>query len=197
MEIYINIKIDIKYIFGDAMGIIDSLKTVFESSKDKAEESDNYLKLSKSSMKQAHSHITEFLDKLKDFQPARRHHELYTTEIIGRIVNIKEWIFKGILFIDRKIKGDEFAIKNSNIRSAGQLKDMVDMWINIIRDENSETDNGVIKKLQTEMWSEERKLRGFPVPKDKDSIIKFLDDTRKYLKEASFSLENYNLTLTL
>ena len=179
------------------MGIIDSLKTVFESSKDKAEESDNYLKLSKSSMKQAHSHITEFLDKLKDFQPARRHHELYTTEIIGRIVNIKEWIFKGILFIDRKIKGDEFAIKNSNIRSAGQLKDMVDMWINIIRDENSETDNGVIKKLQTEMWSEERKLRGFPVPKDKDSIIKFLDDTRKYLKEASFSLENYNLTLTL
>ena len=145
------------------MGFFNTLKTKFAANGKNQEELDSYLKNAKIGLKSAYTNLNQFIEGVKSFQPARRHQDFYQTEIVEKLLLIKENLVRGSIFLDRKLKNDIDGIKNSTIRSTDQLKKFLDSWALLIREENPETDNGIIKKLRTEMWSEERKARGFPV----------------------------------
>ncbi|HLC86096.1 MAG TPA: hypothetical protein VJG30_02340 [Candidatus Nanoarchaeia archaeon] len=159
-----------------------------------ANEMNGYLTNAKSNIKQAYIHLNRFLGSTSGFVPARRHEEFYYVEVRDRLKKIKSYLFDGNALIDYKLKG--MNEQPSRLKSIEELKKFVDSSITTIRNDNAELDNGVIKKLQTEMWSEERKLRGFPVPKDKETLINSLEESRKYLIELSMDLENYNLLIS-
>lgn len=176
------------------MDIFKNVLNIFKTNNSvDANELNGYLTNAKSNLRQSYIHLNRFLESTSGFVPARRHEELYYIEIKDRIKKIKAYLFDGNALIDYKLKG--MNAQPSRLKNLEELKKFVDSSITTIRSDNADIDNGIIKKLQTEMWSEERKFRGFPVPKDKETLIRSLEESRKYLKELSIDLENYNLLI--
>jgi len=173
------------------MGFLQSFKTAFASTNDNSGELNSYLANAKSNIKQAHTHIKTFLEGVRDFQPARRHEQLYDEEIKNKLVSIKTLLFEGAVLIDKKLKNE--SLREGRIKNTEELKKLVDYSINEIKIDDAEKDNGIIKKLQVEMWSDDRVKRGFPRPNNKELLINNLEESRKYMKEISSNLENYNM----
>ncbi|HIH26120.1 hypothetical protein J4476_02740 [Candidatus Woesearchaeota archaeon] len=170
------------------MGFLDMFKR-------REEEPDNSaLHSMKSSIKNAHTYISKFLDGTKEFQAARRHEEQYNN-IKQRLVEMKIFLVEANTLVDKKIKND-ITYQSDRLKNTEQLKKAIEMIIKELRDDNSEKDSGVIKFLETEMWNDDRKKRGFPTPQNHELLIHSLDDARVALKDLSFNLDGYNLQTT-
>ncbi|MEK6947636.1 MAG: hypothetical protein AABX19_00175 [Nanoarchaeota archaeon] len=171
------------------MGFLDIFK-----SKRIEEPDTGYLQSAKNNLRNAHTHISKFLEGTKDFTSARRHEEQYLN-IQQRLLEMKTLLVEGNTLIDKKIKND-ITYQSDRLKNTEQLKKAVEMIIKELREENAEKDNGIIKFLEAEMWNDDRKKRGFPTPQNHEMLIHSLDDARVALKDLSFNLESYNLQVT-
>src|SRR3989338_11624260 len=89
------------------MGILDLIKNKLNSNKrPRDEEFNSYLLGARNNMKLTSEYITRFLDSVKDFQPAKRHEELYHIEVRNRLLAIKSGLHKGMVFIDEKTNNE-------------------------------------------------------------------------------------------
>lgn len=153
-----------------------------------------YLKAGRDNLKLAFDCIGKFLDGVKDFQPAIRHQELYYGEVRQRLIDIRNGMRKGFVFIDERMNNE---INTQNpIKSSDQLKQMVGEWSKTIN-ANDDKVYDILKILNVEMWSEERGKRGFPVPQSKDYLCNNLGSAVNYLKEASNSLDQYSTMMNV
>ena len=108
---------------------------------------------------------------------------------------MKIFLVEANTLVDKKIKND-ITYQSDRLKNTEQLKKAIEMIIKELRDDNSEKDSGVIKFLETEMWNDDRKKRGFPTPQNHELLIHSLDDARVALKDLSFNLDGYNLQTT-
>lgn len=172
------------------MGFLDSLKGKFSSSHKKVrdEELNGYLRASRDNLKLASEQISKFFESLRDFQPARRHEELYREEVKNRLAGMRSGISKGLIFLDERMNN---SINTMNtIKNAEQLRDMVVAWMKTIKADDEKVYD-VIKILQVEMWGQDKISRGFPVPTSKDMTIGYLNSAVNYLTEARNQLDTY------
>jgi len=96
------------------MGFLDMFKR-------REEEPDNSaLHSMKSSIKNAHTYISKFLDGTKEFQAARRHEEQYNN-IKQRLVEMKIFLVEANTLVDKKIKND-ITYQSDRLKNTEQLK---------------------------------------------------------------------------
>ena len=172
------------------MSILDSIKGKLGSSKKvrREEELNGYLKASRDNLKLASDSVSRFLESVRDFQPARRHEPLYHEEVKGRLVNMKNLMNKGLVFLDEKMNNTINTL--GYVKNTDQLKEMIDGWIKTIQ-ANDEKVYDVLKILQVEMWSQDKINRGFPAPVSKDMACNNLINAVNYLRDAKIHLETY------
>ena len=164
----------------------------FDIFKKKEQEPDNSdLQSAKTSIRNAHTNISKFLDGVKDFAPARRHEETFYN-ITQKLTDMKSFLVEANTLVEKKLKND-ITYQSDRLKNTEELKRSVDVLIKELRDDNAEKDNGVIKFLESEMWNDNRKKRGFPVPQNHEILIHSLDDARVALKDLSFNLDSYNM----
>src|SRR3989338_10471 len=188
------------------MGFLSGLKQTFSGNK-KTEEIDStvYLVNTKNSLKHAHDALSNFLEGVKDFRPARRHEQLYSESVYGKVTLVKAWLQKSIknlrdlsnLINDwtKVIKIEQ--VQPSNIPTEQQKGKVVYYSPNSPErvEENTEekVPEDVYNILKVEMWSEKRTSRGFPAPQNKTLLFNHLDNAFSRLKEAKFNLEEYHM----
>ena len=103
------------------MGFLDMFKR-------REEEPDNSaLHSMKSSIKNAHTYISKFLDGTKEFQAARRHEEQYNN-IKQRLVEMKIFLVEANTLVDKKIKND-ITYQSDRLKNTEQLKKAIEMII--------------------------------------------------------------------
>ncbi len=172
------------------MGFLDIVKQGFGSSKRrvKDEELNGYLKATRENLKLASDSLGKFLEGMRDFHPARRHEEIYHNEVRGKIVNMRSGVHHGLIFLDERMNN---TINTMNtIRNPDQLKTMIEGWVKNIKTEDEKVYD-ILKILQVEMWSDDKAKRGFPVPRNKDTICSNLTNAVGYLSEAKNNLDSY------
>ena len=201
------------------MGIFDSLKGVFGNKTNMYNaDSDSYLVNAYACLKEAHDFLSKFLDSTKDFQPARRHEQIYNENVKGKLVLIKAWLSKGTYFLDDKLKNSMNTV--SSIKNPQHLSQLVDSWIKVLKaeekkqqefdnkellttyasnskeynEERTEEINDIIGILRVEMWGSDRVKRGFPVPSNKEMLIGMLENATNKLREAKEHLNNYGIS---
>ncbi len=173
------------------MGFLDFVKNKVGTSdkKGKNDEVQSYLLSARNNLKLASDHVHKFLDGVRDFQPAKRHEELYYNEVRQRLVAMRQGMHKGLALLDERM-GNEINTMNP-IKNTDQLKDMISQWIKSIST-NDEKVYDILKILTVEMWAPEKITRGFPSPLNKDAVCGYLTSAVSYLAEAKNSLENYS-----
>ena len=172
------------------MGFLDLVKGKFGSSgkRIKDDEITSYLKASRDNLKLASDQIGKFLETMRDFQPARRHEELYYVEVREKLVGMKSGMNKGLVFLDERMN-NTYNTMNA-VKSPEQLKDMIGTWVkNIKADDDKVYD--ILKILQVEMWSPDKLSRGFPVPMNKGMVLGHLTNSVGYLTEAKNQIDSY------
>ena len=201
------------------MGIFESLKGVFNTkTRIYNGDLDSYLANTQSCLKEAQDFLTKFLEYTKNFQPARRHEQVYNENVKGKLVLISAWLNKSIYFLDDKLNNSMSTV--SNIKNPHHLHQLVDSWVKVIKAEekkqqefdskelfttyasqskdyneelSQEQVNDIIGILKVEMWGSDRAKRGFPVPNNKEILINLLENVVNKLKEAKENLNNYSI----
>ena len=205
------------------MGFLSGLKQTFSGNK-KTEEIDStvYLVNTKNSLKHAHDALSNFLEGVKDFRPARRHEQLYSESVYGKVTLVKAWLQKSIDFVDGRLGNSMDSV--SSIKNLRDLSNLINDWTKVIKIEQVQPSNipteqqkgkvvyyspnsperveenteekvpeDVYSILKVEMWSEKRTSRGFPAPQNKTLLFNHLDNAFSRLKEAKFNLEEYHM----
>jgi len=179
-----------------SMSFLKNLKEVFSKNKNTGpsqEELGSYIQRSRDNLKQAGDYISRFLDGVRDFQPARRHQELFHAEVKNKLAIVKSGITKGVSYLDEKM-GNSVNTMNT-IRSVNQLSVLVSEWIVCLK-KDDEKSQDLIKVVGIELWGEDRAKRGFPVPSNRDMLMSYLEGSLSMLREAKNNLETYNMSLT-
>ncbi len=177
------------------MNFLQSIKNVFSINKDikiNQEELLNYLQRSRQKLSYANDYINKFFEGVREFQPARRHIQLFNEEVKNKLLIIKSGISKGNAFLDNKMAN---SIDTMNtIRSMNQLSVLISEWIVCLK-KDDENVQDLIKIVNIELWGEDRMKRGFPVPKNRDMLVSYLEGVVNVLKEAKQEIETYNMGL--
>lgn len=172
------------------MGLLDSLKNKLNSSNRKAreEELNGYLKSTKDNLKVAYDNIGRFLEGTRDFQPARRHEELYHDEVKNRLVGMRASMRNGLIFLDERMNNTVNTM--NHVKSPNQLKDLMSGWIKSIQ-ANDDKAYDILKILQVEMWGTEKISRGFPAPTNRELLCGYLVSAASSLNESRNQIDLY------
>jgi|GEM_PF-4957961 len=172
------------------MGLFDKLKLGLNSSKKKEFEEHSFASFNgaKLNLKQASEFLGKFLDGVKDFQPARRHAEIYEIEVKEKIVRLRASLRNAIVFLDERSRNTVNTL--NSLKSPEQLRNMIEGWIKLL-DSGDENVPDILKILQIEMWSSEKLNRGFPAPTSKDLVCGYLITAVNYLREARNHLNEH------
>lgn len=178
-----------------SMSFLDGIKNAFAGKKNQGpshEELNSYLQKSRDNLKQSGDYINKFLEGVREFQPARRHEEMFKLDVKERLLVLKNGLSKGILFLNDKL-GNTINTSNS-IKSINQLSILISEWMIFLKRDDEKAQD-LIKIVGTELWGEDRAKRGFPVPKNSDILISYLEGTHTMLTQSKQELENYNMAL--
>ena len=203
------------------MGFFNAIKDVFGN---KAEitvrESTDSLLIAQENIKQAHEELSKFLQDSRDFKPAKRHEILYNENVKGKVALIRSWLGRAIYFLDGRITNNFVGVEGIN--GVEQLSNMVGTWVRVLKhEEEKQPENNldlkgmyttyadvkinqpsseekqpddIIGTLKIEMWSEERRKRGFPVPENKHILLGYLDNAFRKLKDAKNNLTEHSVS---
>lgn len=200
------------------MGVFDNIKGIFGSKAEVYHDTSQSLVTAQENLKKAHDLLSNFLQDIRSFIPAKRHELLYNENIKGKITLIRAWLGKSIYYLDAKVNHSNAYV--DGIKNAEHLANMINIWTEVIKKEERLKENIDFKELYTtyanqqekisvdeekipedvlgllriELWGESRAKRGFPVPDNKQTLLKYLEDAVLQLKEAKQNLETHSFS---
>src|SRR3989344_3569059 len=94
------------------MGVFNSIKGIFSKEEIYVKDADTApLVVAQEQLKEAHSSLSKFLQEVKDFQPARRHLQLYNERVVGKIALVRAWLGKGVYFLEDKANNKSSSVE--------------------------------------------------------------------------------------
>lgn len=173
-----------------SMPFLDKIKGTFAGSSQKLrdEELVSYLMGARDNLKLASEQLVQFLQSTREFEPAKRHQQVYHDDVKAKLVKMRSGMKISLAFLDERMNNVINTL--GPVKNPEHLKDKIGEWISLLRsdDEKAKT---VLQVLEVEMWSDARAKRGFPRPSNKDILCRHLHNVHSYLWEARNQLDHY------